>query len=125
MGRGFCRPWLLKQLFAANPFVGCQFGRNRDRVTWVVRLALICADNKIADQNWPSGRLMGKVFLNLLRHPFMHRSHTSFGHIADFGSMGLQELYNLRVAGGLNNINARVGDFDLGFDLFVDVKKRI
>jgi hypothetical protein len=25
----------------------------------------------------------------------MHRSHTSFGHIADFGSMGLQELYNL------------------------------
>ena len=55
----------------------------------------------------------------------MHRSHTSFGHIADFGSMGLQELCNPRVAGGLNNINARVGDFDLGFDLFVDVKKRI
>ena len=55
----------------------------------------------------------------------MHRSHTSFGHVADFGSTGLQELYNLRVAGGLNNINARVGDFDLGFDLFVDVKKRI
>jgi len=55
----------------------------------------------------------------------MHRSHTSFGHIADFGRMGLQELYNLRVEGGLNNINARVGDFDLGLDLFVDVKKRI
>ena len=71
------------------------------------------------------GALDGQSFLTLLRHPFMHRSHTSFGHIADFGSMGLQELYNLRVAGGLNNINARVGDFDLGFDLFVDVKKRI
>ena len=53
----------------------------------------------------------------------MHCSHTSFGHIADFGSMGLQEFYNLRVVGGLNNINARVGDFDLGFDLFVDVKR--
>jgi hypothetical protein len=49
MGRGFCRPLRLKQLFAANPFEGCQFGRNGDRVTWVVRLAPISADNKIAD----------------------------------------------------------------------------
>ena len=62
MGRGFRRPARLKHLFAANLFVGCQFGRNRDRVTWVVPLALICAENKIADQNWPSERLMGKVF---------------------------------------------------------------
>ena len=55
----------------------------------------------------------------------MHSSHISFGHIADFGDMGLQELYNLRVAGGLNNINAGVGDLDLGFDLFMKLKKRL
>ena len=55
----------------------------------------------------------------------MHRGHASFGHIADFGGMGLQELCDLGIAGGLDDGHAGVGDFDLGFNLVMVVKKRI
>ena len=55
----------------------------------------------------------------------MHRGHASFGHIAHFGGMGLQQFYNLGIAGGLDDGHAGVGDFALGFNFFMDVKKRI
>ena len=64
-------------------------------------------------------------FAGSMRHALMHRGHASFGHIADFGGMGLQELYDLGIAGGLDDGNAGVGDFDLGFNLVMEVKKRI
>ena len=55
----------------------------------------------------------------------MHRGHASIGHIADFGGMGLQEPFELGIAGGLNYDNTRAGHFDLGFNLVMDVKKRM
>ena len=64
-------------------------------------------------------------FAGSMRHALMHRGHASFGHIADFGGMGLQELYDLGIAGGLDDGDAGVGDFDLGFNLVMEVKKRI
>ncbi|WP_347823206.1 hypothetical protein [uncultured Planktomarina sp.] len=60
-----------------------------------------------------------------MRYSLMHRGHASIGHIADFGGMGLQEPYELGIAGGLNYDNTRAGHFDLGFNLVMDVKKRM
>ena len=51
----------------------------------------------------------------------MHRDHASFGHIADFGGMCLQQPWGLWIFGGLNYNHAGVGNFDL----FMDVNNRI
>ena len=124
MGRGFSRS---RGTSAFTP--KGQAPRSDSGATAAAQETVCAALTRAPQQDRPSESARGagdkSSFAGSLRHPLMHRGHASFGHIAYFGGMGLQQFYNLGIAGGLDDGHAGVGDFDLGFNILMDVKKRI
>ena len=112
------------RLYADGPLTALGFWRNSGRARNGLRWINTGSTTK---PTISIGRGAGdkRSFAGSLRHPLMHRGHASFGHIAHFGSMGLQQFYNLGVAGGLDDGHAGFGDSNLGFNILMDVKKRI